>query len=90
MPIRTQISLDGRELTVFITGSFDLEAATEFRNAYRMHRACEGFVLDFQETSAITSAGMATSRISIVHANAHVIEALQFAGFERLFEIEKT
>ena len=102
MRIRTEISLDGGELTIFVAGSFGLEAATEFHNSYRLHRACKSFVVDFAETPSITSAGLANlvvmyqwagdekSSISIVNANTSVTEALEFAGFDRLLEIVTT
>ncbi|MFP8965877.1 STAS domain-containing protein [Pokkaliibacter sp. CJK22405] len=102
MAIWSQLSDDGKELTISIQGRFDFSAHQDFREAYEQvgEGQVEQFVIDMRETSYLDSsalgmllllrdhAGGDGSSIHIVNCNTDVKKILIISNFGQLFHIE--
>ncbi len=58
MGLRTQLSDDGRELTLSIEGRFDFTLHMEFREAYRGQSPDMRYVIDLSRTTFMDSSAM--------------------------------
>ncbi len=100
MAIASQLSDDGIELTIRVTGRFDFSAHQEFREAYESlpdqpHR----YRVDMEKASYLDSsalgmllllrdhAGGDSAEVAIVNCNADVRKILAISNFEQLFTI---
>ncbi|MDY7560739.1 STAS domain-containing protein [Pseudomonas sp. 10B1] len=100
MSVTSELSRDGEELTITITGRFDFAAHQDFRGAYE---GSEGtprrFVVDLKDTSYLDSsalgmllllrdhAGGENSKISLINCNKDVGTILTISNFSKLFKI---
>ena len=105
MSLSTQISEDGRTVTISISGRFDFGIHREFRNAYEKAEITEAnpkFVVDLGGTDYMDSsalgmllllrehAGGDKSDVAIVNCRPVIKEILDIANFDKLFAIETT
>lgn len=100
MAIASQLSDDGAELIIRVTGRFDFSAHQEFRDAYESLGDRPGrYRVDMRETSYLDSsalgmllllrdhAGGDSAEVEIVNCNADVRKILTISNFEQLFVI---
>ncbi|MCK5335225.1 MAG: STAS domain-containing protein [Gammaproteobacteria bacterium] len=100
MSINTQISDDGKEITIKIDGRFDFGSHHDFRDAYRgATETGTVFMLDMANTEYMDSSalgmilllkeysGTLGGDIKIVNANTEIKNILQIANFDKLFSV---
>ena len=99
MPITSSLSDDGNTVTVSITGRFDFNDHTSFRDSYRDRPATAHYVLDMSGTDYMDSsalgmllllrehAGGESAKISIGGCKPEIKKILTIANFQKLFEI---
>jgi anti-anti-sigma factor len=100
MAVMTDLSTDGRGLTIAIKGRFDFGKHLAFREAYERQSAkLDYFVIDLKETTYVDSsalgmllmlrdhAGGEDSDIRVVNASSDVRKILAISNFDRLFDI---
>jgi HptB-dependent secretion and biofilm anti anti-sigma factor len=100
MSLASQLSEDGSELTIRISGRFDYSAHQEFRDAYESLSAQpHRYRVDLGDTSYLDSsalgmllllrdhAGGDLADVRIVNCNADVRKILAVSSFEQLFSI---
>ena len=100
MGIAAQLSDDGMELIIRVTGRFDFSAHQEFRDAYEsLSQQPERYRIDLQETSYLDSsalgmllllrdhAGGDGARVEIVNCNHEVRRIFDISNFQQLFSI---
>lgn len=69
MPLASNISADGKQVHVEITGRFDIALQREFRNAYRNQRGVEVYCIDLSRTEYIDSSALGMLLVLKDHAN---------------------
>jgi len=100
MTITSQLSADGRELTIAISGRFDFNAHQAFRDAYQRQGASpQRYVVDLQGATYLDSsalgmllllrdhAGGDEADIRLLNCNVDVRKVLSVSNFEQLFVI---
>jgi anti-anti-sigma factor len=100
MAIASQLSDNGVELVIRVTGRFDFSAHQEFRNAYEtLGEQPDRYRVDMRDTSYLDSsalgmllllrdhAGGDNAEVEIVNCNADVRKILAISNFEQLFTI---
>ncbi|MDH2431262.1 anti-anti-sigma factor [Pokkaliibacter plantistimulans] len=101
MAIWSQLSNDGKELTIRIQGRFDFSAHQDFREAYESvgEKLPRVFIIDMKETTYLDSsalgmllllrdyAGGDGADIRIVNCNMDVKKILIISNFGQLFNI---
>lgn len=100
MAIASQLSADGAELIIRISGRFDFSAHQAFRDAYEsLGEQPERYRVDMRETSYLDSsalgmllllrdhAGGDSADVQIVNCNNDVRKILTISNFEQLFAI---
>lgn len=100
MPITSQPSADGQELTIVIRGRFDFASHQEFRDAYeRVNVTPKRYRIDLSNTTYLDSsalgmllllrdhAGGDSAQISLVNCSGDVRKILAISNFEQLFQI---
>jgi len=100
MNVTTQVSKDGKEVTIFVRGRFDFNAQQEFRNAYRYQderRDCYRVNLSRAEYMDSSALGMLLlmrdfvdkikSKLLIEQPSAQIKLILETAHFDKLFDI---
>lgn len=100
MRVSKQLSADGKQLTIKISGRFDFSLHEEFRKSYEDARQTGlRFVIDLGATEYIDSAacgmllvfrdavGGDKADISVVNASPAIKKTLQLLQFQRLFNI---
>jgi anti-anti-sigma factor len=100
MTIASQLSKDGRELVIQVSGRFDFSAHQEFREAYEsLGEQPQRFRVDMREASYLDSsalgmllllrdhAGGDHAEVEIVNCNPDVRKILTISNFEQLFSI---
>jgi len=98
--ITSQLSGDGDQVTITVSGRFDFGLHDDFRNAYRDRApGSVRYVVDMSSTEYMDSsalgmllllkehAGGDRSRVTIRNANPAVDKILRIANFHKLFEI---
>jgi anti-anti-sigma factor len=101
MAIWSQVSDDGRELTIKIKGRFDFSAHQQFRDSYeKQPTAPSSFVIDMTETTYLDSSALGmllllrdfgggeSANIHITNCNEEIKKILAISNFEQLFVIE--
>lgn len=101
MSISSNMSSDGRELTICIQGRFDFSAHQDFRGAYETLSAKpQAFLVDMNDTTYLDSsalgmllllrdhAGGDTATIKILNCSPDVKKILTISNFEQLFTIQ--
>ncbi|MFY0730996.1 STAS domain-containing protein [Pseudomonas sp. NFX15] len=98
MSVLTEISQDGKKLTISIKGRFDFAKHQEFRQSYE-DKELSAIVLDLRETTYLDSsalgmllllrdhAGGDDSDIRVVNSSNDVRKILAISNFDKLFDI---
>jgi anti-anti-sigma factor len=100
MTIRSEVSADGRGLTIAVAGRFDFSAHRDFRETYEsLETEPQEFTVDMREATYLDSsalgmllllrdhAGGDAAEVRIVNCNPDVRKILTISNFEQLFEI---
>ncbi|MCP1464709.1 MULTISPECIES: STAS domain-containing protein [Pseudomonas] len=100
MSIESEVSLDGKKLTIAIKGRFDFSSHQTFRDAYeRFYKVPESYVVDLKETTYMDSsalgmllllrdhAGGEESEVQVINTNPDVRKILAISNFDKLFDI---
>lgn len=98
MSVLSEISQDGKKLTISIKGRFDFAKHQEFRQSYE-NKQLSAIVLDLRETTYLDSsalgmllllrdhAGGDDSDIRVVNSSNDVRKILAISNFDKLFDI---
>ena len=100
MAVTSELTADGRKLTLTIKGRFDFVQHQDFRRAYeRLDHRPDQFVVDLKDTTYVDSsalgmllllrdyAGGDDSDVRIVNCNADVRKIFATSNFDKLFDI---
>ncbi len=100
MSVGSNLSADGKVLTISINGRFDFSAHQAFRDSYEKLTPTPGsIVIDMVETTYLDSsalgmllllrdhAGGDSSSISLMNCNEDIRKILTISNFEQLFTI---
>ena len=100
MSVESEVSLDGKKLTIAIKGRFDFGSHQAFRDAYeRQPDRPDSVVVDLKDTTYLDSsalgmllllrdhAGGDDSDVRVVHASSDVRKILAISNFDKLFDI---
>ena len=100
MKVESEVSLDGKKLTIAIKGRFDFGSHQTFREAYeRFYKVPELYVVDLKETTYLDSsalgmllllrdhAGGDEADIRVINSNSDVRKILGISNFDKLFDI---
>ena len=100
MSISSDMSSDGRQVTIKIFGRFDFSQHQAFRQAYdKANNAVNTFIVDMSGTEYIDSSALGMllllrdkvgdkkESVKIVNARSEVKKILQIANFDRLFAV---
>ena len=97
----SEVSADGKTLTILVKGRFDFSAHQEFRNAYeKVNYSPKHFIVNLKETTYLDSsalgmllllrdhAGGDNSDVRLTHVSPDVKKILAISNFEKLFTVE--
>jgi len=99
MSILTNLSGDGKTLTIKVIGKFQFPLASEFRRAYADYDKCENYVIDLKDSDYLDSSALGmiialwehadrrNDAISVVNTNKEILEILQSANFDQLVRL---
>ncbi|KTC49821.1 anti-anti-sigma factor [Pseudomonas fluorescens ABAC62] len=100
MSVDSEVSLDGKKLTITIKGRFDFGSHQAFRDAYeRFYKGPEVYVVDLKEATYMDSsalgmllllrdhAGGDEAQVKVSNANPDVRKILAISNFDKLFDI---
>lgn len=102
MSVTSELSQDGQQLTIFITGRFDFASHQAFRSAYEAPTLTPSdklsYVVDLKGTNYLDSSALGMllllrdhagehSKIRLVNCSADVIKILTISNFSKLFPI---
>ena len=100
MSVGSNLSTDGKSLTISINGRFDFSAHQAFRDSYERLSPTPGeIVIDMDETTYLDSsalgmllllrdhAGGDTSNITLKNCNEDIRKILTISNFEQLFSL---
>ena len=100
MAVESEVSPDGKKLTIVIKGRFDFGRHQEFRDSYeRFYKVPQAYIVDLKETTYMDSsalgmllllrdhAGGDESQVTVINSNPDVRKILAIANFDRLFDI---
>ncbi|MCR4542467.1 STAS domain-containing protein [Pseudomonas sp. 18.1.10] len=100
MSVESEVSLDGKKLTIAIKGRFDFGSHQTFRESYeRFYKVPELYVVDLKDTTYMDSsalgmllllrdhAGGDNSDVQVVNSNSDVRKILAISNFDKLFDI---
>ncbi|SEE27946.1 STAS domain-containing protein [Pseudomonas migulae] len=100
MSVVTEVSSDGKKLTISIEGRFDFGRHHEFRESYeRLDYKPESIVVDLKKATYLDSsalgmllllrdhAGGDSSDIRVVNSSSDVKKILAISNFDKLFDI---
>ena len=96
MSITTQISDDGREVTIAVQGRFDFNLHREFRDAVSVVNKNSRCVVDMEKATYLDSSALGmllllkdeSSDVRIVRCTDEVRKVLEIANFHRLFQVQ--
>ena len=101
MSATSELSADGKTLTISVTGRFDFSAHQEFRSAYeKTNESPKHFVVDLRATTYLDSsalgmllllrdhAGGDHADVKLVKVSVDVKKILAISNFEKLFTVE--
>ena len=100
MSVESEVSLDGKTLTIAIKGRFDFGSHQAFRDAYeRFYKVPQVYIVDLKETTYMDSsalgmllllrdhAGGDNSEVRVINSSADVRKILAISNFDKLFDI---
>ncbi len=99
MSLQKQMSSDKSQMTIKISGMFDLSIQSEFRNAYESEQGVKKYVIDMKDTEYMDSAafgmllvfrdyvGGDSADILIEHVNDDIKKSFSMLQFDRMFKI---
>lgn len=99
MPVTSELSSDGQQLTISVSGRFDFASHQDFRAAYEGMGSEKRYVVDLRGANYLDSsalgmllllrdnAGGERSRIRLVNCKPDVIKILAISNFDKLFQI---
>ena len=100
MSVESEVSLDGKTLTIAIKGRFDFGSHQAFRDAYeRFYKVPQVYIVDLKETTYMDSsalgmllllrdhAGGDNSEVRIINSSPDVRKILAISNFDKLFDI---
>ena len=100
MTVESEVSLDGKKLTIAIKGRFDFGSHQTFRESYeRFYKVPELYVVDLKDTTYMDSsalgmllllrdhAGGDNADVQVVNSNSDVRKILAISNFDKLFDI---
>ncbi|AUG09176.1 STAS domain-containing protein [Pseudomonas sp. S09G 359] len=100
MSVESEVSLDGKKLTIAIKGRFDFGSHQTFRDAYeRFYKVPELYVVDLKETTYMDSsalgmllllrdhAGGEEAEVRVINSSSDVRKILAISNFDKLFDI---
>jgi len=99
MAVDTEVSQDGKKLTIRIKGRFDFGKHQEFRDSYERTGRLDSVIIDLKDATYMDSsalgmllllrdhAGGDEAQISVINTNSDVRKILAISNFEKLFEI---
>ncbi|WLH88851.1 STAS domain-containing protein [Pseudomonas sp. FP453] len=100
MSVESEVSLDGKKLTIAIKGRFDFGSHQTFRESYeRFYKVPELYVVDLKDTTYMDSsalgmllllrdhAGGDNADVQVVNSNSDVRKILAISNFDKLFDI---
>ncbi|WP_339539798.1 STAS domain-containing protein [Pseudomonas sp. RA_5y_Pfl1_P24] len=100
MTVESEVSLDGKKLTIVIKGRFDYSSHQTFREAYeRFYKGPGLYVVDLKDTTYMDSsalgmllllrdhAGGDDSEVRVINSNSDVRKILAISNFDKLFDI---
>lgn len=101
MSVTSDLSADGKTLTIVVTGRFDFSAHQEFRQAYeKVNEHPKHFIVDLKGTTYLDSsalgmllllrdhAGGDHSDVHLINVTPDVQKILAISNFDKLFKFE--
>lgn len=98
MAVETEVSQDGKKLTIKVKGRFDFGNHQEFRSAYERNKP-DSVKVDLKDATYLDSSALGmllmlrdhvggdNSDIRVVNANSDVRKILAISNFDKLFDI---
>ena len=100
MSVESDVSLDGKKLTIVVKGRFDFGSHQIFREAYeRFYKVPDVYVVDLKETTYMDSsalgmllllrdhAGGDDAEVQVINISSDVRKILAISNFDKLFDI---
>ncbi|KAF1032506.1 MAG: STAS-domain containing protein [Pseudomonas sp.] len=100
MSVESEVSLDGKKLTIAVKGRFDFGSHQTFRDSYeRFYKVPDTYVVDLKDTTYMDSsalgmllllrdhAGGDEAEVRVVNSNSDVRKILAISNFDKLFDI---
>ena len=99
MSVESEVSLDGKELTIAIKGRFDFGSHQSFRDSYeRFYKVPETYVVDLKEATYLDSSALGMllllrdhagddADVRVINSNSDVRKILAISNFDKLFDI---
>lgn len=100
MSVASEVSLDGKKLTIAVKGRFDFGSHQAFRDSYeRFYKVPKTYVVDLKEATYLDSsalgmllllrdhAGGDEAEVQVINSNPDVRKILAISNFEKLFDI---
>lgn len=100
MSVESEVSLDGKKLTIAVKGRFDFGSHQAFRDSYeRFYKVPQTYVVDLKEATYLDSsalgmllllrdhAGGDDAEVQVINSNPDVRKILAISNFEKLFDI---
>ncbi|MBN0977634.1 STAS domain-containing protein [Pseudomonas hygromyciniae] len=100
MSVASEVSLDGKKLTIAVKGRFDFGSHQAFRDSYeRFYKVPETYVVDLKDATYLDSsalgmllllrdhAGGDDAEVQVINSSPDVRKILAISNFEKLFDI---
>ena len=99
MSVESEVSLDGKKLTIAIKGRFDFGSHQSFRDSYeRFYKVPETYVVDLKEATYLDSSALGMllllrdhagddADVRVINTNSDVRKILAISNFDKLFDI---
>ena len=100
MSVESEVSLDGKKLTIAIKGRFDFGSHQLFRDAYeRFYKVPQVYIVDLKDATYMDSsalgmllllrdhAGGDDAEVQVINISSDVRKILAISNFDKLFDI---